>query len=191
MTKREDLRITKTKNALINAFFVTLEDTALEDITVNALCEKAGVRRATFYKHFTDKSDFILFLIKDVRERFEEEVWNSRANTTPTKEYYIEYAEALMDYLLEKNIAVNKIVNSSVRSTFLEVFAQQNFIDTRNRLESSAKAGMQLISTPDVVASMLVGGITRCITNWFESEEKCPVETLLSEISKIIDRVLS
>lgn len=191
MAKKEDLRIIKTKNALINAFFVTLEDTALEDVTVNALCEKAGVRRATFYKHFTDKSDFILFLIKDVRERFEEEVWNSRANTTPTKEYYIKYAESLMEYLLEKDVAIRKIVNSSIRSTFIAVFAQQNFVDTRNRLEASARAGIQMISTPDVVASMLVGGILCCILNWFEMEERCPVEMLLAEISKIIDKVLS
>ncbi len=190
MAKKEDLRITKTKSALTNAFFNMLEESSLEDITVNELCDKAGVRRATFYKHFNDKNDFISFLIKDVRDRFDEEVWSQQASTYPTKEYYVKYAEALMAYLLEKDVQVKKIINSSVRSTFIEVFAQQNFIDTKRRLEASAKAGVQLVSTPDVVASMLVGGISRCIMNWFETDERCPVESLLSEISKIINRVI-
>ena len=191
MAGKEDLRITKTKSALINAFFNMLEDASLEDITVNELCDKAGVRRATFYKHFSDKNDFITFLIKDVRDRFEEEIWSKQASSYPTKDYYIKYAEALMVYLLGKDIQIKKIVNSSVRSTFIEVFAQQNFVDTKHRLEESANAGMRLISAPDVVASMLVGGIARCIMNWFEMEDRCPVESLLGEISKIIDRVLA
>ena len=191
MRIKEDARVKKTKAKLFASFEELLSEKPFEDITINEVCIKADVRRATFYKHFTDKSDFILFLIKDVRERFEEEVWNSRANTTPTKEYYIKYAESLMEYLLEKDVAIRKIVNSSIRSTFIAVFAQQNFVDTRNRLEASARAGMQLISTPDVVASMLVGGILCCILNWFEMEERCPVEMLLAEISKIIDKVLS
>lgn len=191
MVGKEDLRITKTKSALTNAFFDMLGEMSLENITVNDLCDRAGVRRATFYKHFNDKSDFITFLIKDVRDRFENDVWSKQASTYPTKEYYVKYAEALMEYLLSKDIHVKEIVNSSVRSTFIEVFAQQNFEDTKRRLEASAKAGMQLISSPDVVASMLVGGIMRCIMNWFEMEERCPVESLLGEISKIIDRVFS
>ena len=62
MARQEDLRIIKTKLALTNAFFEMLEDMPLDDVTVNALCEKAEVRRATFYKHFKDRHDFIISL---------------------------------------------------------------------------------------------------------------------------------
>ena len=192
MAVKEDLRITKTKAALTSSFFKMLEDKPLEDITVNELCDIAGVRRATFYKHFNDKSDFLMYLIKDVRDRFENDVWSKQSSTYPTKDYYVNYAKALTMYLLEKQIPVKKIIKSSVRSTFIEVFAHQNQIDTTNRLEASVAAGMELVSSPAVVASMLVGGITQCIINWFDTENKCcSVEDLLNEISKIIEKVLS
>ena len=192
MAVKEDLRITKTKAALTNAFFKMLEEMPLEDITVNELCDRAGVRRATFYKHFNDKSDFLTSLIKEVRTRFEEDVWSKQASTYPTKDYYVNYAKALTMYLLEKKIPIRKIVKSSVRSTFIDVFAHQNQIDTKKRLEASLAAGMPLVSSPEVVASMLVGGITQCIITWFDTEEKCcTVEDLLNEISKIIEKVLS
>ena len=192
MAKKEDLRIIKTKAALTNSFFALLEEMTLEDITVNGLCEKAGVRRATFYKHFTDKNDFILYLIKDVRERFEHDTWNKNGLVpVVTKEYYLKYAEAVIQYLLTRENAIKKIIDSSVRSTFIEVFVQQNYKDTKKKLEISAKGGMNLISSPDVVASMLVGGTARAIVNWFENTERCPVNVLLRDIFKIIDRVLS
>ena len=191
MAKKEDLRIIKTKAALTNSFFALLEEMTVEDITVNGLCEKAGVRRATFYKHFTDKNDFILYLIKDVRERFEHDTWNKNGLVPVTKEYYLKYAEAVIQYLLTRENAVKKIIDSSVRSTFIEVFVQQNYKDTKKKLEISAKGGMNLISSPDVVASMLVGGTARAIVNWFENTERCPVNALLRDIFKIIDRVLS
>lgn len=191
MAKKEDLRIIKTKAALTSAFFEMLENKTLEEITVNDLCEKAGVRRATFYKHFNDKNDFTIYLIKDVRETFERDVWSKQASTHPTKEYYIKYAEALMTYAIERKKGFKSIIQSSARSTFIEIFAQQNLKDTAKLLEISAKAGMPLISAPDVVASMIVGGTARVIINWIEREDRCPPDVLLKEISKIINRVLS
>jgi hypothetical protein len=50
---------------------------------------------------------------------------------------------------------------------------------------------MRLISTPSVVASILVGGTARAIVDWFEDQNRCPLNVLLAEINKIIDRVLS
>lgn len=191
MTKKEDLRITKTKAALTNAFYTMLEKMTLEEITVNDLCEQAEVRRATFYKHFNDKNDFITYIVKDVRESFEKEVFDTQTDLYPTKEYYHKYVEALMTYLLKRNDAIRNIVLSSARPTLIEVFAKQNLNDTKRLLEKSQQVGMKLISTPNVVASMLVGGTTRAIVDWFEDENRVPVDTLLAEIKKIIDRVLS
>jgi AcrR family transcriptional regulator len=191
MAKKEDLRITKTKAALTNAFYAMLEEMSLEQITVNNLCEKAEVRRATFYKHFNDKNDFIIYLIKDVRERFEVDVWANQSGDCPSKEYYKKYVESLMEYLIQRKEAVKNIVLSSARSTFVEVFSQQNLIDTKKRLEENCAQGMRLISTPSVVASILVGGTARAIVDWFEDQNRCPLNVLLAEINKIIDRVLS
>ena len=189
--RKEDIRITKTKSALSNAFFEMLTDMTLDDVTVNALCEKADVRRATFYKHFKDKNDFIIFLIKDVRARFDAEIWNTDLNTAITKEYYMKYAEALIKYLLCREAAIKKIIDSPVRSAFFDLFLHENYEDTKRRLANSVSCGMTLFAPVEVLASMIVGGVAHCIIKWFDSDTRPPIENLLNNISKFIDKMLS
>ena len=189
-TRKEDIRITKTKAALSEAFFKMLENMTLDDITINELCERANVRRATFYKHFKDKNDFVLFLIKDIRARFDNEIWKADLNTTITKEYYLKYASAIIDYLLERDVAIKKIINSHARSSFFDIFLHENYEDTKRRLEESENSGMSMAISPNVMASFIVGGVAHAIIKWFDAEERCPAEVLLRNISIFIDRLL-
>lgn len=56
-----DLRIKKTYRALFDAFTELLEEHRFEDLTVAMLCDRAMIRRTTFYKHFRDKNDYFAF----------------------------------------------------------------------------------------------------------------------------------
>ena len=59
-----DLRVYKTKSALVNAIHELITKKKFEDITVQNLCDIAMIRRATFYLNFTDKLDLFSFYIK-------------------------------------------------------------------------------------------------------------------------------
>ena len=59
MEKKSDLRVRKTYEALMRAFEDLLTGKTFDDITVNELCERAMIRRPTFYSHFEDKYDFL------------------------------------------------------------------------------------------------------------------------------------
>ena len=132
-----------------------------------------------------------MYLIKDIRDRFDNETWKTEFDTTITKDYYIRYAEAVIGYLLSRETAIKNIINSSIRGTFIHMFVQQNYEDTIKHLETSKSTGMPLIASADVVSSMLIGGISHCIVSWFEKDEKRSAEELLCDIAKFIDRVLA
>ena len=190
-SRKEDIRIVKTKKALSDSFFEMLTEIPLDEVTVNDLCERADIRRATFYKHFKDKTDFITYLIKDVRVRFDHEIWQADLKTGITKEYYIQYAEAIICYLLDRDTAIKNIIDSPVRSAVFDLFLHENYEDTVRRLEASEKCGISLIAPPAVMASMIVGGIAHSIIKWFDLDERCPVEDLLAYISKFIEKLFS
>ena len=190
-SNKEDLRIIKTRAALSTTFFKLLADMELNEITVNKLCEESGVRRATFYKHFKDKDDFIIFIIKDIRSRFEANVWNKDQNPTFTKEYYHKYTEALIAFLTKHEAAMMRVATPPIRSTFINVFLQQNYEDTKSRLEASERSGMRLPASADMVASMMIGGTAHCLIRWFETEDRCSPDELLRDISCFIDRILA
>lgn len=49
-----DLRVLKTKKNIREAFLELRKNRSLDDIKVNALCEKAMVNKTTFYNHYQD-----------------------------------------------------------------------------------------------------------------------------------------
>ena len=61
-----DRRITRSRAALRRALVELMEESGLENVTVNDLCVRAGLTRATFYNHFADKDALL--------EAFEQEV---------------------------------------------------------------------------------------------------------------------
>lgn len=61
MEKKLDLRVQKTRSALLNALYDLMSQKSLDDITVTKICEKAVIRKATFYKHFSDKTELLFY----------------------------------------------------------------------------------------------------------------------------------
>ena len=190
MAVKEDIRITKTKEALSKAFFEMLIEMPLENISINDLCVRADVRRATFYKHFRDKSDFVFSVIATTRERFDQ---RSRAiNSAPMsiKEYYLNCARSVANYLLRYEQSIKSAFKSEARPTFIEMFVRQNYEDTVKRFERSIADGIRYFASADMMASMLIGGVAHTVVIWFESDEKCSVDKLLEDISIFLDRLL-
>lgn len=74
--KDTDLRIVNTKRSLHRALLTLLKSTALEAISVSALCREAGVSRGAFYLHYTDVpslfDEHIHQLLQDLEDSFYE-----------------------------------------------------------------------------------------------------------------------
>ena len=70
----QDIRITKTRIALSRTLLELLEKKSFQKITVNDICQSALVSRSTFYMHFEDKYQLMLFCLQKERQRFDEAV---------------------------------------------------------------------------------------------------------------------
>lgn len=57
--RKVDIRVKRTYNQLFSALIELLGEKGFDDLTVLEICDRAGVHRATFYKHFIDKYDFL------------------------------------------------------------------------------------------------------------------------------------
>ena len=67
MEKPLDLRVLKTRKALTAALYSLLCEKSMDNITVTELCERAVVRKATFYKHFGDKNELLTYMIQELQ----------------------------------------------------------------------------------------------------------------------------
>ena len=185
MAGKEDLRVKRTKNALTDAFMKLLSVKSFEDITVNALCDKAGIRRATFYKHYTDKFDFLSAYICSLRDRFDSTIWRADVSAPP-KEYYIAYAKRLVGFINENSAAIDNLLKSNMCHSLLAIIIDRNYKDTYARLVSSVEAGMKLNASVDITASMASGAVATAIYDWFRGGKQKPAEELADEIGAAV-----
>ncbi len=186
--KKEDARIKKTKARLLSTFKAMLSEKRFEDIKINEICERANVRRATFYKHYTDKYDFLKFLVSSLRDDFDRKL-NRKKYPDATSMYYVEYLHALVNFLVENELIVKNALNSAVLPSLVEVIKEQNYEDTCARLRESVKDGMQLYASVEITASMLTGGIANTVLYWLNSEERMSVDELISEMSAMVEAI--
>ena len=183
--KKIDTRVRRTKLKLLRAFKKMLSQVPFEDISVNALCELAGVRRATFYKHFEDKFAFLKYFIQILREEFDKLVWK-HSKPDATSDYYLKYLEGIFAFVDEHEKMINMTLQSEIFPSILTVIQSQNYIDTCDRLQKSIDQGMKLCASVEAVASMLTGGITHIVLNWLYGGKKESIEELTEEVKSII-----
>ncbi len=188
-TRKEDLRVQRTKKSLNDSFFKMLSEMTFEEISINDLCEAAGVRRATFYKHYRDKYDFLTKLIGSIRDEFEAKEWRADRPMN-TKDYYVSYVSSLIHYLNEHYLAAEKIMQSGIREMLVGIIAKHNYQETKSRLEKSVSEGMTLPASIDTIAFMLVGGVTQILMSWVADGRSKSPELLCSELGSIISKIL-
>jgi AcrR family transcriptional regulator len=70
-SRKIDPRVLRTRKLLLDALLELIPEMGFYAITVQAITERAGLNRATFYLHFTDKDELLSAAIKDVLAELE------------------------------------------------------------------------------------------------------------------------
>ena len=190
MNNKEDLRVRKTKKALFDAFINLLSKKNFDEITVNELCDEAGIRRATFYKHYSDKFDFLTAYTRLLRDRFDKMIWKD-GKPLLTPEYYVEYAKRLVFFINDNTSAIQNICNSNLFPSVLAIIVEQNYRDTCERLRISVSEGMKLNASIETVAAMCTGGVAACAYKWIKSEKDTDPNQLAEQIGRVVENIIS
>ena len=96
--KREDGRIRYTKMRIRTAFYELLKELDHDKITVTAICDRAEINRATFYKHYLDVPDLV--------DKLQEETINSlsqKLDKASTEDDIESFMIELLSYLKANN----------------------------------------------------------------------------------------
>lgn len=166
-----DLRIKKTYRALFDAFTELLEEYRFEDLTVAMLCDRALIRRTTFYKHFRDKNDYFAFYIDELMTGLPQNRTDA-ADAEPLDDVQAlrhEVFDDAMNMILAHEQLMDNILASSMSGMLTNVICDRIARSVRERvmnvLAEDALAPVSLETTSEFVA----GGIIRLFTIWWES----------------------
>lgn len=82
----QDPRVRRTRQWLQEAFLELVLEKGFEQVTVNDITARAGVNRATFYKHYLDKWDLLTSWVGEMRVLLDEQastLQDPRVETVP------------------------------------------------------------------------------------------------------------
>ena len=183
MSQTTDLRIQKTYLALHHAFTGLLEERRFEDFTINELCDRAMIRRATFYKHFADKYDYFAFYAKEMVEEFQAQL--PLLPKTDANEYLLHMCKQLLQFMKEHKKLVLNIRNSTVFHILLSILAEQTNYDVFQVLRQSDLYKDLDKKQLKGLSAFYVGGIVNVLLNSLRADGS-PDEDLLASVQHAI-----
>ncbi|ASK62318.1 TetR family transcriptional regulator [Virgibacillus phasianinus] len=172
-----DLRVIKTKKALSTALFNLLEKYTMSSITVNMICNESLVHRTTFYKHFYDKYDLLIYLFKSFSKDYFELDLKDRINSPFTSISYI--INTRIDKISKRQKNDRKFYDT-LANYFVDVF-QNDIKENANRFSVDSKV-------PNDLIIYIYGANLQAIMDWNRNNN---VEKSSEELDKIFHKVVN
>lgn len=124
MTKKENQRVTLTKQLLKNALIRLLKQKELRKISVSELCEEAGINRTTFYLHYGSQYDVLdevaAALLAQLQERLTQENAGQQGAVKDIERQF----EIICTFLYENSELVCLLLRNDINSTLMETLFQ-------------------------------------------------------------------
>ncbi|MCR4902758.1 MAG: TetR family transcriptional regulator C-terminal domain-containing protein [Butyrivibrio sp.] len=168
--KKEDGRVRYTKMRIRSAFYELVKETDYEKVTVTAVCNKAEINRATFYKHYLD--------IPDLVDKLQEEAIENLVSRLD-----IATKSSMDDFIVDLLKQVKTNVNSKDGIGLFTQATANNFTSKVSRIIYSRFATIIKCDLPDIpdmdqdmIFAYIAGGCAGIVDYWaktgFRESEK-------------------
>lgn len=184
MGKKSDLRVGKTYKALMDAFEDILSEKTFDDITVNVLCQKALIRRPTFYSHFEDKYDFLRFYLNEIQTQIESE---SAEVSSDMIGHFAHSWSSLIKFVDVHPELIRVGLKSPSMPVIFEIVTEHLFASIQYHSRDCLNRNRpELIGYADTVSAFIVGGIIQNLKRYLYGECK-DAESLSNEMVFIFE----
>lgn len=184
MTKKEDLRIRKTRASLYKNFLQLMEEKSFEEISITDICKSSSINRSTFYDHFKDKYELLSGLMKDYKEEIKIHIETDKSFSN-MKDYLFEIINLLLSYLednlkLYNTLSIIKKKNSLISDLLYDSLLETVTKYLKNNYTNNSNLSIETISI------FYVSGITNVITESIQNKKSFNKEKLLKDLKKLI-----
>lgn len=177
MEKKVDLRIQKTRSALTNALYELMSQKSLDEITVTELCERAVIRKATFYKHFGDKTELLEYMIQELQRISIEENTIGYDPELPYS-YYSGVFQYLLDFIESNDRFVLNVLKSNSSFFVRNVLEEQIRWKIDEQLKQEEREDIRISHA--MLSALYAGAIVSCCI-WWGMQKKRPSKKQMTE----------
>jgi AcrR family transcriptional regulator len=185
--EREDPRVLRTRQLLLQAFSDLFSEKGFHAMTVQDITERASVHRGTFYAHFEDKYAILHYWLREqFRQRIASPVlcagpW-SRSTLRLLIQRVIEWFTQLHYLTRSEDRALIPLVVTTLQEALFELLVQE--------FRSAASAGVEQRAALETVAMVtswaIFGSGFQCFHQWDERQAAVPPEELANQVTGIL-----
>ncbi|MEI3607334.1 TetR/AcrR family transcriptional regulator C-terminal domain-containing protein [Pseudogracilibacillus sp. SE30717A] len=189
MTKKQDLRVQRTRKSLNQALLTLMEKKKFSTITIQELANEAMINRATFYLHYYDKYDLLEICVKDYLDeimlKHVTPVRHIREGVVYTDVFYAIVTDILKSVEINERffqIMFQSNCDNLIKDYFIEL-VHDKFLPQLGDMFS----GRQFERHKNITIQLIVSAIIGVITWWITSEDREGPE----EIAQIVVGVIT
>lgn len=187
MEKKLDLRIEKTYLALHTAFTALMEEKRFEEFTLNELCERAMIRRTTFYKHFADKYEYFSFYVKEICASFQDQL-PPDVMTDDLNSYFLHMCRELLRFITKHEKLVQNVMNSSMLPVLMDALMEQIMHDVLSVLRRVNTSNKLTVNQMEGIAAFYSGGIVNTLRLSMKRGKKIEENEFIATVSGFLNQ---
>lgn len=180
-----DLRIERTYMLLHNAFTQLLEEKRFEEFTVNELCQRAMIRRTTFYKHFADKYEYFTFYMKEICSTFQSKIPGG-ADLADLNDYFLSMSRELLHFISLHEKMVSNVASSTMFPVLLDILSDNITEDVIRVLRQMNSAKGMNNGQMEGIAAFYSGGLLNMLRLRIKAGSTIVEEDFIKALSNIL-----
>ncbi len=184
MTRKNDLRVIKTKKILFDTLLKLMKQKNFEKIKISDICEEALINRSTFYAHYEDKYELLIDLFENQKQLLLNEL-ELKETELSSKKYIMKLLSVLIDYIDNNREIYSAIItynkNGFLIDILIDVIEKDALVRLKN-INDIKETNLPL----DVIVKFYAGGIINIGISWLTGTENYTKEELLNYMDKLI-----
>ncbi len=181
--KKTDMRTLRTKKLLTKSLYELLETTPFDKLTIQNICDNAMVHRTTYYQHFNNKEELLIYSLDDFRNKLFAVTHNNMDHNSP-KQMFLHLSTFFVKYVQSNRNVLKKITNnigSDLLISKVSYAYEQNILELLN-------LSTHVFSVPKpMISQFFTGGIIKVLLTWLESDDNYSNEQLLDFINILMN----
>lgn len=179
-----DLRQRKTRRQLTEALARLLEERPFAELSVVDLCREAMVHRTTFYAHFNDKQELLLYLMEQLEQECVETCLPQEGAADP-RQYCLAAAQQALDFFYRRKSLYRACMAAGVQAK-AHILEDSVARELQDRLSRPPFDGHLHGKDPEVAARFYVGAMLSVIRWWLSEAHPLPQEELLRNVARLL-----
>lgn len=181
-----DLRVQKTYKALKDSFTELLGEMPYEDITIGMLCDRAMIRRTTFYKHFSDKNDFFHFYMEQIQSDFING-FQSDADPSDLYGFEIDVLDYMTSYLIDHEALIDRILEGSALDNLIWKLTDFMADEIERTIGMNEELSKVIGTSAHSISLFVAGGISKLVVDWWMNGHTEEGRVQIADMIELID----